>query len=226
MSRYQLDGYTAIERVRREMRSFVHSSFRFRNAVLDEAVHEAISRFGLVAPPVVEATFPFEIPTKGPKTTRELASVGLLHPDLPKLLGDARGEARWPEDRPLYKHQVEAIEHYRKGKSLVVASGTGSGKTECFLLPALDTLLRDPGSLHAGRPRPHRLSTQRPREQPDGPAPRYFGRPPVHPVCALHRTPARDDEGGHAQGEKERGSVPALSSSLASSSASARRTSS
>ncbi len=39
---------------------------------------------------------------------------------------------------------MEAIEHYRKGKSLIVASGTGSGKTECFSRLMLDTLLRDP----------------------------------------------------------------------------------
>ncbi len=144
MSRYQLDAYDANERARKEMASFVRSSFRFRDAELDRSVHAAIADFGLVAPPVIEATFPFELPTAGPKTTGELAERGVLHSDLPRLLEAARGEARWPSNRPLYKHQVEAFEQYRLGKSLVVASGTGSGKTECFLFPALDKLLRDP----------------------------------------------------------------------------------
>ena len=143
-SRYQLDAYAANERAREEMTSFVRSSFRFRDPTLDGAVHQAIAEFGLVAPPVVEATFPFELPSIGPKTTGELANAGLLHRDLPALLQAARGEAQWPANRPLYAHQVKAIESYRKGKSLVVASGTGSGKTECFLFPALDKLLRDP----------------------------------------------------------------------------------
>ncbi len=144
MSRYQLDAYTALSRAHAAMTSFIRSSFRFQDAVLDDAVHDAIGRFGLVAPPVVEATFPFESPASGPRTTRGLADAGLIHPALPGLLSRARGEARWSEDRPLYTHQVEAIERYREGKSIIVASGTGSGKTECFLFPALDTLLRDP----------------------------------------------------------------------------------
>jgi hypothetical protein len=144
MSRYQLDAYEANERARAELSSFVRSSFRFRDSALDAAVHGAIADFGMVAPSVIEATFPFELPSVGPKTTGELARAGVLHPNLPPLLEAARGEAQWPTNRPLYKHQVEAIEHYHEGKSLVVASGTGSGKTECFLFPALDKLLRDP----------------------------------------------------------------------------------
>ena len=40
-----------------------------------------------------------------------------------------------------YHHQGEALEAFvKKGKSLIVASGTGSGKTECFLFPLLSTL--------------------------------------------------------------------------------------
>jgi hypothetical protein len=47
-------------------------------------------------------------------------------------------------DRPLYTHQVEALDILTKGKNLVVATGTGSGKTECFLLPILNDILENP----------------------------------------------------------------------------------
>lgn len=47
-------------------------------------------------------------------------------------------------DRPLYLHQIQAFEHIASGNNLVVATGTGSGKTECFLIPILDSILRDP----------------------------------------------------------------------------------
>src|SRR5699024_6880273 len=43
-------------------------------------------------------------------------------------------------DRPLYTHQEEAIRKARQGRNLVVATGTGSGKTESFLLPILNEL--------------------------------------------------------------------------------------
>ncbi len=39
-------------------------------------------------------------------------------------------------NRP-YAHQVQALEGFLAGHSVVVTSGTGSGKTESFLLPIL-----------------------------------------------------------------------------------------
>lgn len=47
--------------------------------------------------------------------------------------------------RPLYSHQVEALRILGEGRNLIVATGTGSGKTECFLLPILDHILKTPG---------------------------------------------------------------------------------
>ena len=44
--------------------------------------------------------------------------------------------------RPLYAHQVDAITKVQQGRNIVVATGTGSGKTECFLLPLIDAALR------------------------------------------------------------------------------------
>ena len=52
---------------------------------------------------------------------------------------------RFPPDRPLYAHQTSAIRRVAQRENVVVATGTGSGKTECFLLPVLDDALRHPG---------------------------------------------------------------------------------
>lgn len=46
-------------------------------------------------------------------------------------------------DRPLYSHQERALVLASAGENLVVTTGTGSGKTESFLLPILDYLLRE-----------------------------------------------------------------------------------
>jgi DEAD/DEAH box helicase domain-containing protein len=42
----------------------------------------------------------------------------------------------------LYTHQADSWRHTRDGKNLVVVTGTASGKTLCYALPVLDTLLR------------------------------------------------------------------------------------
>jgi superfamily II DNA/RNA helicase len=46
--------------------------------------------------------------------------------------------------RPLHRHQANAIEQVAAGRNLIVATGTGSGKTECFMLPILQSVFADP----------------------------------------------------------------------------------
>jgi len=44
----------------------------------------------------------------------------------------------------LYVHQVQAIEHLRAGRSVVIVTGTASGKTLCYNIPVVETVLADP----------------------------------------------------------------------------------
>ncbi len=43
----------------------------------------------------------------------------------------------------LYAHQEKAILKASEGKNLIVTTGTGSGKTECFLIPIIDALMKE-----------------------------------------------------------------------------------
>ena len=45
-------------------------------------------------------------------------------------------------ERP-YRHQSDACRRILEGKPTVVATGTGSGKTEAFLMPIVDHCLRE-----------------------------------------------------------------------------------
>ena len=62
-----------------------------------------------------------------------------------------RRREQFPGDRVLYRHQEQAIQRLCRDvnrrdidRHTVVASGTGSGKTECFLIPSIDWILRHP----------------------------------------------------------------------------------
>ena len=57
-----------------------------------------------------------------------------------------------PYARRLYRHQVEAILKAEEKKNLIITTGTGSGKTECFLIPVVNELLKqqEAGTLGAG----------------------------------------------------------------------------
>lgn len=52
----------------------------------------------------------------------------------------------FPADRPLYQHQFEMMVRAICGESLVITAGTGSGKTESFLLPIFARLVLESGS--------------------------------------------------------------------------------
>ncbi len=51
-------------------------------------------------------------------------------------------DLRFPKDRHPYRHQTKSWQTMLsgKGKTIVVTSGTGSGKTECFMIPVLQDI--------------------------------------------------------------------------------------
>lgn len=55
-------------------------------------------------------------------------------------------------ERGLYLHQERAIRKTNQGKNLIVTTGTGSGKTECFIIPIINHLLKEAeqGTLTSG----------------------------------------------------------------------------
>ena len=66
--------------------------------------------------------------------------------------GVSEGDKEIKLERGLYKHQEKAIRKINAGKNIVVTTGTGSGKTECFILPIINHLLREKedGTLNDG----------------------------------------------------------------------------
>ena len=78
------------------------------------------------------------------KTTRELVREGVLPPFFLKY--------GFYHDRPLYSHQETALRKALAGNNIVVSTGTGSGKTESFLMPILAALAQEAESntLHPG----------------------------------------------------------------------------
>jgi DEAD/DEAH box helicase domain-containing protein len=62
-----------------------------------------------------------------------------IHPALVQAL-EEKGFAR------LYTHQYHSYEHLKAGRNIVVVTPTASGKTLCYNLPVLDSLLKNPST--------------------------------------------------------------------------------
>ncbi|MBK9199174.1 DEAD/DEAH box helicase [Candidatus Skiveiella danica] len=102
-----------------------------------------------VGEPVFEATFGWESAGQ----TLESLSPSLLSPKLVDALdrpaGSMGANYRFPRNDMPYRHQLEAWELLARPQpqSVIVTSGTGSGKTECFMVPILDQLAREAETL-------------------------------------------------------------------------------
>lgn len=96
--------------------------------------------------PVFEPTFGWE---ESGETMDSLAGGRLLHQRLAQVMAsppkDLAQEYAFPGSRHPFTHQLAAWETLNRPEpqSLVVTSGTGSGKTECFLVPVLNHLANE-----------------------------------------------------------------------------------
>lgn len=112
---------------------------------------------GFLAEPVFEAMFSWPTHAATMEALSQLDGTGrrLLHPDLisamhepsrPELMSQ-RFKRTWHP----YIHQVKAWEALLTdaAQSVVVSTGTGSGKTECFLVPILNDLVTQASIAHA-----------------------------------------------------------------------------
>ncbi|WP_313489281.1 DEAD/DEAH box helicase [Stutzerimonas nitrititolerans] len=95
---------------------------------------------------VFEPTFSWQ---ESAETMSSLAGGNMLHQRLARAMEsppkDLAQEYAFPGNRHPFTHQLAAWEILNRvePQSLVVTSGTGSGKTECFLVPVLNQLAKE-----------------------------------------------------------------------------------
>lgn len=139
-----LNPIVTVAKLEEQYKEFLSAQFCFRNEELNEAAKNAIAlEADLFHGPYIEASMPY----KSAHTLEELVVAGKLNSKIKlAFTGDEFSVYK------RYKHQEDALELVTKGHNIVVSSGTGSGKTECFLIPVLNSLLNelDNGTLGAG----------------------------------------------------------------------------
>lgn len=67
----------------------------------------------------------------------------VLEEETAKLFAAEFGQKGHPGKVNLYSHQAEAVRAAAKGKNLIICTGTGSGKTESFLIPVIDAIIKE-----------------------------------------------------------------------------------
>lgn len=122
--------------IEKEFSKYIESTFEIRDPEYNSLFKKELSKMekSLYKGPYLCSTLPFE-PSF---SIQELINLGLIHPNFIKLGGIEKNK-----DRKLYYHQLESLKKIENGRSVVVTTGTGSGKTESFLFPILDLLIKE-----------------------------------------------------------------------------------
>lgn len=142
------------------------NAFTFRNSVVEE--YEAFSRsFVRISAADIAQVVSREYESgrfwpepliqinpnyKSGATVLELADAGELHRSTAKIFQVRRSDGGLLPVR-LYKHQQDALAIANAGRSFVVTTGTGSGKSLAFFIPIVDQILRQKDSDPTARTR-------------------------------------------------------------------------
>jgi hypothetical protein len=131
-----LNPVDTMRQIRTTYLRYLKTIYPFQNTSLRASFwHELETGESLVKGPLLESAPPFV----SERSIAQLVTDGILHPHFERLCSTAL-----PWERPLYLHQERAITHVvSEQRNLIVATGTGSGKTESFLIPILNHLLQE-----------------------------------------------------------------------------------
>ena len=110
---------------------YLSTIFSFADKEYQSQFMAALDSTPFAKGPFLELTDSFE---KG-SSINEMIACGELPKSFTKL--------GFPVERPSYLHQIEAYKKVRAGSNIVVSTGTGSGKTESFLLPVMSDLVKE-----------------------------------------------------------------------------------
>lgn len=134
------DPIAASQEIRDSYIDYITTTFHMADDTYQKQLHSALREEGAVARgPFLDIGGSFETG----KTLRELMEEGVISSLFDRLEPIPEAERELKLDRPLYRHQEEALRKASRGMNLVITTGTGSGKTESFLLPIIQHLLKE-----------------------------------------------------------------------------------
>lgn len=132
-----------VEEIRTALQDYIEASYHIGHPTVVNQRRKLLEKDGVIhRQPYLESTPRYQ-------TGKRFAELGLpYHAEvLLKLMAQPRYEGRPLVHDPPYTHQGSAlVEATRNGKSLVIMTGTGSGKTEAFLMPLVAKLATEAGA--------------------------------------------------------------------------------
>lgn len=138
LDKYDLEYFDPInisKKIEEDYERYLYSSFPLRNEeFFNKFKHEIKEKH-----PYTKNKLFLEYHHKY-KNGKFLTEIQNVHKLLGKAFTNDKGKMLGIDD-PLYKHQEDSLIKVTNGSNVLISTGTGSGKTESFLLPIINYLL-------------------------------------------------------------------------------------
>ena len=119
-----------------KLKAYIRAQYFGENNLLLERSEELLNQHHILSQdPYIESNTPYITYEHGLQSAN-------LPQDIRKILTVLSKENIGIFENP-YAHQVEALEEFYRGNDVLVTTGTGSGKTECFMWPLVANLLQE-----------------------------------------------------------------------------------
>ncbi|MGB4438270.1 MAG: DEAD/DEAH box helicase, partial [Sedimentibacter sp.] len=138
-----MNPISTTKNIKNDYLSYLESMMMVRNPEINKKTREAIRKNTFVKGPYIESTPPFVTGS----SLQNLVESGIASKEFNKISTSMNIE------RPLYIHQESSFKKIVcDKKNIIVSTGTGSGKTECYLYPIFDYLMKEKekGTLGSG----------------------------------------------------------------------------
>ena len=139
----------AYQRLKRVYRMYIEGAFPLKYEVLNQERRRILDQSTVLAQSPLLETNPI-YPSSGLNLRQASQQLAAEYQNLQQI-----AKPLIPEQIELYRHQWRSLQQVLESKrDIVVTTGTGSGKTECFLLPLLAELGRESASWPSCPPPP------------------------------------------------------------------------
>ena len=123
------------DKIRKDYENYISSILTVNDKQITKLAREEVKKSNFLKGPYLETTLPF----KEGKSLCDLSNEGLISKEFGKM-----GPNIHYNDWKLRIHQEAALRHViEKDRNLIVSTGTGSGKTECYLYPIFNEIMRE-----------------------------------------------------------------------------------
>ena len=123
------------EIINQSYKEYIKSTFYIKDKEFRKEYNKEIDNFEFAKGPYLKWVDAFKLD----KSLEKLSKDGIISSKFESLFKDDLKQYQ----RPLYLHQEKAIKTAIEDKNMIVTTGTGSGKTECFLYPILNYLFEE-----------------------------------------------------------------------------------